>query len=193
MKSILITGGAGFTGSHLTMLFVSKHNQYHIINLDSLTYAGNLENLTDIKNAQNYTFNKGNITDGSLLKELSEQYEFDGVLHYTAESHVDRSISDHLDFLNTNVMGTACILQVAKNKWKDNMEGKIFYQISTDEVYGSLGDTRLFTEETAYYTRSAYCGSKASSDHFVRAFYHTCKLPVNISNCSHNYGPYHFP
>ena len=193
LKTILITGGAGFIGSHLTRLFVTKYPGYKIINLDALTYAGNLENLKDIEHLPNYNFIKGDITDASLLQKLFDQHKFDGVLHCAAESHVDRSISDPLSFLNTNVMGTASLLQAAKNNWKDNMVGKIFYHISTDEVYGSLGESGYFTEETAYDPRSPYSASKASSDHFVRAFYHTYKLPVKLSNCSNNYGPYHFP
>ena len=193
MHTLLITGGAGFIGSHLTRLFVTKYPEYKIINLDALTYAGNLENLTDVENAANYTFVKGNITDLDLLRKLFSEHRFTGVLHCAAESHVDRSITDPLAFVTTNVMGTATLLQAAKEFWKDNMEGNIFYHISTDEVYGSLGDTGFFTEETAYDPRSPYSASKASSDHFVRAFYHTYKLPVKISNCSNNYGPYHFP
>ncbi len=193
MNSILITGGAGFIGSHLTRLFVTKYPNYKIVNVDALTYAGNLENLTDIENSQNYHFIKGNITDLSLLRSLFEEHQFTGVLHCAAESHVDRSITDPLAFVTTNVMGTSCLLQVAKESWKDNMEGKVFYHISTDEVYGSLGETGFFTEETAYDPRSPYSASKASSDHMVRAFYHTYKLPIKISNCSNNYGPYHFP
>jgi dTDP-glucose 4,6-dehydratase len=193
MKSILITGGAGFIGSHLTRLFVTKYPQYNIINLDALTYAGNLENLTDIENAPNYNFIKGNITNLSLLHSLFEEYKFTGVIHCAAESHVDRSITDPLAFVTTNVMGTSALLQTAKESWKENMEGKIFYHISTDEVYGSLGETGFFTEETRYDPRSPYSASKASSDHMVRAFYHTYKLPIKISNCSNNYGPYHFP
>ena len=193
MHTLLITGGAGFIGSHLTRLFVTKYPEYKIVNLDALTYAGNLENLTDVENAANYTFVKGNITDLDLLRKLFSKYRFTGVLHCAAESHVDRSITDPLAFVTTNVMGTATLLQTAKEFWKDDMEGKIFYHISTDEVYGSLGNTGFFTEETAYDPRSPYSASKASSDHFVRAFYHTYKLPVKISNCSNNYGPYHFP
>jgi dTDP-glucose 4,6-dehydratase len=193
MQSILITGGAGFIGSHLTRLFVTKYHQYSIVNLDALTYAGNLENLTDIEKAPNYTFVKGNITDLSLLRSLFEEYTFTAVLHCAAESHVDRSITDPLAFVTTNVMGTSTLLQTAKESWKGNMEGKVFYHISTDEVYGSLGDTGFFTEETPYDPRSPYSASKASSDHMVRAFYHTYKLPIKISNCSNNYGPYHFP
>ena len=193
MHKILITGGAGFIGSHLTRLFIKKYPAYNIVNLDALTYAGNLENLIDIENFTNYTFVKGNITDLDMLRRLFEEHQFTGVLHCAAESHVDRSITDPLAFVTTNVMGTATLLQAAKECWKDNMDGKIFYHISTDEVYGSLGDTGFFIEETAYDPRSPYSASKASSDHFVRAFYHTYKLPVIISNCSNNYGPYHFP
>lgn len=193
MQTILITGGAGFIGSHLTRLFVNKYPDYKIVNLDKLTYAGNLENLRDIEDSSNYTFIKGDITDAGLLKQLFEEYKFTGVLHCAAESHVDRSISDPLAFVYTNVVGTASLLQAAKESWKGAMEGKVFYHISTDEVYGSLGDTGFFTEETSYDPRSPYSASKASSDHFVRAFYHTYNLPVKISNCSNNYGPYHFP
>ena len=193
MNSILITGGAGFIGSHLARLFVTKYPHYRIVNLDALTYAGNLKNLADIEHAPNYTFVKGNITDIETLRKLFDQYKFTGVLHCAAESHVDRSITDPLAFVTTNVLGTATLLQVAKESWKDAMDDKIFYHISTDEVYGSLGDTGFFTEETPYDPRSPYSASKASSDHFVRAFYHTYKLPVKISNCSNNYGPYHFP
>ena len=193
MKSILITGGAGFIGSHLTRLFVTKYPDYHIVNLDALTYAGNLNNLRDIEKASNYTFVKGDITDMELVKELFITHQFTGVLHCAAESHVDRSITDPLAFVRTNVIGTVSLLQTAKEHWKGQMEGKIFYHISTDEVYGSLGEEGFFYEDTAYDPRSPYSASKASSDHFVRAYYHTYGLPVKISNCSNNYGPYHFP
>ena len=192
-KVILITGGAGFIGSHLTRLFVTKYPGYKIVNLDKLTYAGNLENLKDIEDKTNYTFVKGDIEDMVLVKELFEKYGFTGVLHCAAESHVDRSITDPLAFVKTNVLGTASLLQVAKEAWKSNYEGKLFYHISTDEVYGSLGEKGFFTEETKYDPRSPYSASKASSDHFVRAYYHTYHLPVIISNCSNNYGPFHFP
>ena len=193
MNTILITGGAGFIGSHLTRLFVTKYPNYKIINLDALTYAGNLANLKDVENSANYTFVKGDITDMELVKSLFDKYNFTGVLHCAAESHVDRSITDPLAFVKTNVNGTVALLQAAKEHWKGQMEGKLFYHISTDEVYGSLGAEGYFTEETAYDPRSPYSASKASSDHFVRAYYHTFGLPVKISNCSNNYGPYHFP
>lgn len=192
-KIILITGGAGFIGSHLTRLFVNKYPGYLIVNLDKLTYAGNLENLKDIEGKPNYIFVKGDIEDMNMVKKLFTKYKFTGVLHCAAESHVDRSITDPLAFVKTNVLGTVSMLQVAKDYWKDNYKGKLFYHISTDEVYGSLGETGYFTEETAYDPRSPYSASKASSDHFVRAFYHTFHLPVIISNCSNNYGPFHFP
>jgi dTDP-glucose 4,6-dehydratase len=191
--TILITGGAGFIGSHLTRLFVNKYPGYQIVNLDKLTYAGNLENLRDIENKPNYIFVKGDITDIEFIKNLFLQYKFTGVLHCAAESHVDRSIADPIAFVKTNVMGTATLLQTAKESWKDDFSNKLFYHISTDEVYGSLGEEGYFTEETCYDPRSPYSASKASSDHFVRAFFHTYKLPVIISNCSNNYGPYHFP
>lgn len=193
MHTILLTGGAGFIGSHLTRLFVNKYPEYTIVNLDKLTYAGNLENLKDIEGKPNYHFVKGDITDLSFVQDLFAKYKFTAVLHCAAESHVDRSITDPLAFVTTNVLGTVALLHAAKNAWKDDMDGKIFYHISTDEVYGSLGETGFFTEETRYDPRSPYSASKASSDHFVRAFYHTYKLPVKISNCSNNYGPYHFP
>jgi len=193
MQTILITGGAGFIGSHLTRLFVTKYPDYKIVNLDALTYAGNLMNLKDIEDSSNYTFEKGDITDAEFVNSLFLKYAFTGVLHCAAESHVDRSITDPLAFVRTNVIGTVNLLQAAKNSWKDQMEGKIFYHISTDEVYGSLGEEGFFTEETAYDPRSPYSASKASSDHFVRAYHHTYKLPVKLSNCSNNYGPFHFP
>ena len=193
MQTLLITGGAGFIGSHLTRLFVTKYPDYRIVNLDKLTYAGNPENLKDIENSPNYTFVKGDIVDIAMVRQLFAEHQFTGVLHCAAESHVDRSISDPLAFIETNVTGTATLLQAAKESWAGQQEGKVFYHISTDEVYGSLGETGFFTEETPYDPRSPYSASKASSDHIVRAFYHTYKLPVKISNCSNNYGPYHFP
>jgi dTDP-glucose 4,6-dehydratase len=193
MHTILITGGAGFIGSHLTRLFVTKYPEYKIVNIDKLTYAGNLENLKDIEDKANYTFVKGDITDAGFLKELFNLHQFTAVLHCAAESHVDRSITDPLAFVTTNVVGTATLLLTAKQHWHGNYEGKLFYHISTDEVYGSLGETGFFTEETPYDPRSPYSASKASSDHMVRAFYHTYHMPVKISNCSNNYGPYHFP
>ena len=193
MHTILITGGAGFIGSHLTRLFVTKYPQYNIVNLDKLTYAGNLENLKDIECQANYQFVKGDITDLPFLRNLFEKHSFTAVLHCAAESHVDRSITDPLAFVTTNVVGTGCLLQTAKEFWKDNFDDKIFYHISTDEVYGSLGAEGFFTEETAYDPRSPYSASKAASDHLVRAFYHTYHMPVKISNCSNNYGPFHFP
>ncbi|OJV37517.1 MAG: dTDP-glucose 4,6-dehydratase [Bacteroidales bacterium 36-12] len=193
MKTLLITGGAGFIGSHVVRLFVKKYPNYNIINLDALTYAGNLENLKDIDGSPNYTFAKGDITDEVLITKLFEKYKFDGVVHLAAESHVDRSITDPFAFIKTNVFGTANLLNAAKEAWKGNMDGKRFYHISTDEVYGSLGETGLFTEETSYDPRSPYSAAKASSDHFVRAYFHTYGLPVVISNCSNNYGANHFP
>jgi dTDP-glucose 4,6-dehydratase len=193
MHTLLITGGAGFIGSHLVRLFVTRYPDYQVVNLDALTYAGNLENLRDIESAPNYQFVRGDITDLALLRSLFETHHFTGVLHCAAESHVDRSITDPLAFVTTNVLGTATLLQVAKENWQGQFEDKVFYHISTDEVYGSLGDTGFFTEKTAYDPRSPYSASKASSDHLVRAFYHTYHLPVKLSNCSNNYGPFHFP
>lgn len=192
-KTLLITGGAGFIGCHLVELLVNKYPNYQIVNLDALTYAGNLENLKSVEQAPNYTFVKGNILDQTLLDQLFEQYQFDGVIHLAAESHVDRSIENPLAFVETNVMGTLQLLQAARKAWANNMENKLFYHVSTDEVYGTLGETGLFTEETAYDPRSPYSASKASSDHFVRAYHHTYGLPVVISNCSNNYGPNQFP
>ncbi|MBL0191313.1 MAG: dTDP-glucose 4,6-dehydratase [Saprospiraceae bacterium] len=192
-KNILITGGAGFIGSHLVRRFGTKYPNYHIVNLDNLTYAGNLENLSDIEKAPNYTFVKGDICDRALLLSLFDEHQFDTVLHCAAESHVDRSIKDPMAFIHTNVLGTANLLQVAKERWEKDYSDKLFYHISTDEVYGSLGDDGMFTEMTPYDPRSPYSASKASSDHLVRAFYHTYHLPIKISNCSNNYGPFHFP
>lgn len=191
-KTILITGGAGFIGSHLVRLFVNKYPNYQIVNLDKLTYAGNLENLADVEDKQNYTFVKGCITDPSFIQSVFEKYDFDGVIHLAAESHVDRSITNPLEFIETNVVGTMNLLNAAKNAWED-FSGKRFYHVSTDEVYGSLGETGFFTETTAYDPRSPYSASKAASDHLVRAYYHTYHLPVVISNCSNNYGPNQFP
>lgn len=191
---ILITGGAGFIGSHLVRLMVNKYPDYKIVNLDKLTYAGNLENLKDIENAPNYTFVKGDITDPELMQELFLDFQFDAVIHLAAESHVDRSISDPMSFITTNIVGTVNLLNAARNAWKDsNYEGKRFYHVSTDEVYGTLGETGLFTEDTAYDPRSPYSASKASSDHLVRAYFHTYGMPIVLSNCSNNYGPYQFP
>ncbi|MCX2740442.1 dTDP-glucose 4,6-dehydratase [Pontibacter anaerobius] len=190
---ILITGGAGFIGSHVVRLFVTKYPDYQIFNLDKLTYAGNLENLSDIEERENYTFLKGDIVDAAFLEEIFSAYKFDAVIHLAAESHVDRSISDPLAFVQTNVIGTVNLLNTARKHWADDLQRHLFYHISTDEVYGSLGEDGLFTEETAYDPRSPYSASKASSDHFVRAWFHTYGLPVKISNCSNNYGPNHFP
>ena len=193
-RKILITGGAGFIGSHVVRLFVNKYPEYTIVNLDKLTYAGNLENLKDVENKPNYHFVKGDICDEQLVDSLFEKYKFDGVIHLAAESHVDRSILNPMEFINTNIIGTVTLLNVAKKHWKDNFEGKKFYHISTDEVYGSLENNEgLFTETTPYDPRSPYSAAKASSDHFVRAYYNTYGLPTVISNCSNNYGPNQFP
>ena len=194
MKKILITGGAGFIGSHLVRLMVNKYPDYQIVNLDALTYAGNLENLSDLEGKANYTFEKGDICDTAFLESLFKKYDFDSVMHCAAESHVDRSITDPLAFINTNVVGTANLLITAKKFWDGNFEGKRFYHISTDEVYGSLEmDGGFFYEDTPYDPKSPYSASKASSDHLVRAFNHTYGFPVVISNCSNNYGPNQFP
>ena len=219
MRNIIITGGAGFIGSHVVRLFVNKHPDYHIVNLDKLTYAGNLANLKDIEHRDNYTFVKGDICDFSLVSSLMQEYHIDGIIHLAAESHVDRSIKDPFTFARTNVMGTLTMLQAAKNYWEslpEGYEGKLFYHISTDEVYGALGLTNpdgidspfttkassshhhaygkeFFLETTRYNPHSPYSASKASSDHFVRAFHDTYGMPTIVTNCSNNYGPYQFP
>jgi len=193
MKNILITGGAGFIGSHVVRLLVNNYPEYTIINLDKLTYAGNLENLVDIANESNYTFVKGDITNYEFLEGVFTKFSIDGVIHLAAESHVDRSIKDPFSFAQTNVMGTLNLLEVAKRSWKDDFQNKLFYHISTDEVYGSLSEQGFFTEKTAYDPHSPYAASKASSDHFVRAYHDTYGVPVLISNCSNNYGSYQFP
>ncbi len=190
---ILITGGAGFIGSHLVRRFVLKYPSYEIYNIDCLTYAGNLENLDDIKDKPNYYFVKGDIQDSQFLSRLFDSVKFDGVIHLAAESHVDRSITNPLDFVMTNVIGTVNLLNVCKNHWGEKFGNKLFYHVSTDEVYGSLGETGLFEETTPYDPRSPYSASKASSDHFVRAYGETYGIPYIISNCSNNYGEYHFP
>jgi dTDP-glucose 4,6-dehydratase len=193
MKNILITGGAGFIGSHVVKLFVEKYPNYRIINMDKLTYAGNLENLREVENAPNYEFVKCDISDFSVVKQVFIDYNIDAVIHLAAESHVDRSIEDPFSFAQTNVMGTLSLLQAAKHCWNNNYENKLFYHISTDEVYGSLESEGLFTETTSYDPHSPYSASKASSDHFVRAFHDTFGMPTVISNCSNNYGPNQFP
>jgi dTDP-glucose 4,6-dehydratase len=192
-KNILITGGAGFIGSHVVRRFVKNYPTYQIVNLDKLTYAGNLANLRDIEAASNYTFFKGDIKDQNLVHDLFSKYNFDGIIHLAAESHVDRSIENPMEFVTTNIIGTVTLLNAIRTFWKDNSEDKRFYHISTDEVYGSLGDTGFFTEETRYDPHSPYSASKASSDHMVRAYHDTYKLPIVISNCSNNYGSFHFP
>lgn len=193
MKKILITGGAGFIGSHVIRLFVNKYHDCQLFNLDKLTYAGNLENLSDVENESNYTFIKGDIVDGEFINQLFEKHQFDSVIHLAAESHVDRSITNPMEFIHTNVVGTVNLLNAAKNLWKDDFSDKLFYHVSTDEVYGSLDNGGFFLETTPYDPQSPYSASKASSDHFVRAYQNTFGLPIVVSNCSNNYGPNQFP
>jgi dTDP-glucose 4,6-dehydratase len=192
-KTILITGGCGFIGSHVVRLFVHKYPHYQILNADSLTYAGNLENLKDIESMPNYSFIKADITDPEKINEIFNHHSIDGIIHLAAESHVDRSITQPLDFIHTNIIGTVVLLQAARKYWKDRFQDKLFYHISTDEVFGSLSETGFFNETTPYDPRSPYSASKASSDHLVRAYHHTFGLPIVISNCSNNYGPNQFP
>jgi dTDP-glucose 4,6-dehydratase len=192
-RIILITGGAGFIGSHLVRRFVTKYPTYLVVNLDALTYAGNLENLRDIEKAPNYLFEKGDINNEQAIQSLFEKYKFTHVIHLAAESHVDRSIIDPLAFVRTNVLGTASLLNACRKNWNNKYEEKLFYHVSTDEVYGSLGEEGFFTEETRYDPRSPYSASKAASDHFVMAWHHTYGLPTILSNCSNNYGSHHFP
>ena len=193
MKKILITGGAGFIGSHVVRLFVTNYADYQIYNLDQLTYAGNLENLTDIEDQPTYNFIRADIADGEAMQKVFQEVQPDAVIHLAAESHVDRSIKDPMAFIHTNVVGTVNLLNAAKELWKDDMSAHRFYHVSTDEVYGSLDHGGFFTETTPYDPKSPYSASKASSDHFVRAYHNTYGLPVVVSNCSNNYGPYHFP
>jgi len=192
-KNILITGGAGFIGSHVVRRFIRKYENYHIYNIDDLTYAGNLENLIDIEKKDNYTFIKGDIKDEVFINKIFDQYKFEYVIHLAAESHVDRSITDPLLFAKTNILGTMVLLNAFKNLWNGNWDNRLFYHVSTDEVYGSLGDSGLFTESTAYAPNSPYSASKASSDHFVRAYGETYNMPYVITNCSNNYGAFQFP
>jgi len=193
MKTIIITGGAGFIGSHVVRRFVTRYPDIQIVNLDKLTYAGNLENLKDVEHLSNYRFEKVDIVDAAAVNNVFGKYDVHGVIHLAAESHVDRSISNPMEFIHTNIFGTVNLLNAARAKWNGNFEGKRFYHVSTDEVYGSLGEEGFFYETTAYDPRSPYSASKASSDHLVRAYHHTYGLPIVVSNCSNNYGPNHFP
>ena len=193
MNNILVTGGAGFIGSHVVRLLVSKYPDYKIVNFDKLTYAGNLANLKDVENSPNYVFEKGCITDSACVEDVFKKHDITAVIHLAAESHVDRSISNPMEFITSNIVGTVTLLNAARNAWKDGFDNRLFYHVSTDEVYGSLGDIGLFLETTPYDPKSPYSASKASSDHLVRAYNHTYKFPVKISNCSNNYGSYQFP